>query len=96
MINITDIKVHIYNGNTRFKGVAAITINKCFVIDELRIINGRSGMFVGMPVRKMPDGKYKNVVYSIDAETRLMIQEAILREYSRVADKNNILSDDKE
>ena len=85
MINITDVRVHSYDGDTRFKGVAAITIDECFVVHELRIIDGKEGLFVAMPSRKMPNGEYKDVAHPIDSETRLMINDIVLEEYNKVA-----------
>ena len=87
MINITDVRVHSYDGDTRFKGVAAITIDGCFVIHELRIIDGKEGLFVAMPSRKMPNGEFKDVVHPINAQTRLVIEEIVLKEYNKVVAK---------
>lgn len=96
MINITNVKVYPFNGDTRFKAIAAITIDECFVVHELRVVDGKEGLFVAMPSRKMPSGEYKDVAHPIDGETRLMINDIVLEEYNKVANKNNILSDDKE
>ena len=96
MINITDVKVHKFNGESRLKAIVTITINECFVIHELRIIDGKKGLFAAMPTRKMPNGEFKDVAHPIDRETRSMIEEIILKEYNKVTNKNNILSEEED
>ena len=39
-MNITDVRVKKFNGQNRLKAIAAITIDECFVVHELRIIDG--------------------------------------------------------
>ena len=69
-------------------GVAAITIDNCFVVHELRIIEGKNGLFVAMPSRKMPSGDYKDVAHPINSETRSMIEKAVLETFQGLPELN--------
>lgn len=51
-MNITDVRVKKFNSDNRLKAIAAITIDECFVVHELRIIDGKAGLFVAMPSKK--------------------------------------------
>ncbi len=67
---------------SKLKAVASITIDDCFVVHDIKVINGREGLFIQMPNRKTPDGQYKDTVHAINNETREMIKEAILTAYN--------------
>jgi len=77
-VKITEVRAKRIKGNNRLKGIAAITIDECFVIHELRIIDGKNGFFVAMPSRRMPNGEYKDVAHPINTETRNMIEQEVL------------------
>ncbi|MDA3932201.1 MAG: septation regulator SpoVG [Tenericutes bacterium] len=81
-MKITEIRAKRIRGNNRLKGIAAITIDECFVIHELRIIDGKNGLFVAMPSRRMPNGEYKDVAHPINTETRSMIEKEVLESYN--------------
>jgi stage V sporulation protein G len=80
-VKITEVRAKRINGDNRLVGVAAITIDNCFVVHELRIIEGKNGLFVAMPSRKMPSGDYKDVAHPINSETRAMIEKAVLETF---------------
>jgi len=80
-VKITEVRAKRIDGDNRLVGIAAITIDNCFVVHELRIIEGKNGLFVAMPSRKMPNGEYKDVAHPINSETRAMIEEIVLETY---------------
>jgi stage V sporulation protein G len=80
-VEITEVRAKRIDGDNRLVGIAAITIDNCFVVHELRIIEGKNGLFVAMPSRKMPNGDYKDVAHPINSETRAMIEKAVLDTY---------------
>lgn len=80
-MNITEVRAKRVNGDNRLVGIAAITIDECFVVHELRIIEGKNGLFVAMPSRKMPNGEFKDVAHPINTETRSIIEKAVLEAY---------------
>ena len=66
------------------KGIASIILDDCFVIHDLRVVDGDRGYFVAMPSRKLPSGDFKDIAHPLNSETREMIQEAVLREFFKV------------
>ena len=55
-----------------------MTIDDCFVVHDIKIIEGQEGYFIAMPSRKASDGEYKDIVHPINTETREMIISVIL------------------
>ncbi len=80
-MKITEVRAKRVNGDNRLVGIAAITIDECFVVHELRIIEGKNGLFVAMPSRKMPNGEFKDVAHPINTETRSEIEQAVLEAF---------------
>ena len=67
--------------NSRMRGKATVTLDDCFVVRDIRIIEGEKGLFIAMPSRQRSDGTYKDVANPINKETRKMFEDAILEEY---------------
>ena len=85
MMKITDVRLKKVDGHNRLKAIASVTIDDCFVIHELRIIDGDNGLFIAMPSRKLPEGEFKDIAHPINAETREQLEKAVLEEYNKQA-----------
>ena len=84
MLNITDIRIRLVkNDDLKLKAVASITIDGCFVVHEIRVIESEKGLFVAMPSKKTPDGEFKDTAHPIDTETRNMLDKAVLNAYEK-------------
>ncbi|URZ15434.1 SpoVG family protein [Clostridium felsineum] len=68
--------------NTKLKGFVAITIDGQFVINGIRIIEGKKGLFLDFPSRKNKVGKYINLAFPITNKARKEIEEAIMKVYN--------------
>lgn len=71
----------------KLKAYVTITFDQCFVIRDLKIIQGSTGLFVSMPSKRRKDGTYKDIAHPINNETRRMIEEKIIAEYRKVLDE---------
>jgi stage V sporulation protein G len=80
-MTITDVRLIKVEGQNRLKAIAAITIDDCFVVHELRVIEGDTGLFVAMPSRKRASGEYKDIAHPINQETREMIENKVIEVY---------------
>lgn len=83
-MKITDVRVRVIGSESRLKGVATITFNNSFVVHDIKIIEGESGVFIAMPSKKMPNGSYRDIAHPINSETRKVLEDAIIAEYERV------------
>lgn len=84
-MQITEVKVHPVYDNEKLKGYATIIFDGCFVVRDLKVIQGTSGLFVAMPSKKTKDGSYRDTAHPLNNETRDMIEQAVLGEYAREA-----------
>lgn len=83
-MKISDIRIRlIKKDDSKLKAVASITIDDCFVVHDIKIIEGTDEMFISMPSRKTPDGEYKDIVHPINTPTRELIKNAIMEEYQK-------------
>ncbi|HEX8539854.1 MAG TPA: septation protein SpoVG family protein, partial [Cystobacter sp.] len=60
-----------------------ITLDHCFVIRDLKVIHGASGLFIAMPAKRRKDGTYKDIAHPLNADTRNQMERTILQEYER-------------
>lgn len=83
-MKITDVRVRLVaKEEVKLRAVASITIDECFVVHDIKVIEGKDGLFISMPSRKTPDGEFKDIVHPINTETREMIKTAVLEAYEK-------------
>jgi len=81
-LKITDATVRIPpNPDDKLKAFATIILNDAFVVSDIKIIQGRQGLFVAMPSRRRKDGKFRDVAHPLNAEVREMVEQRILDLY---------------
>ena len=81
-LKITDIRIRLIpNRESKLKAVASITIDDCFVVHDIKVLEGNQGYFVSMPSRKTPEGEYKDVAHPINTPTREEINKLVLAKY---------------
>ena len=83
-MNITDVRVRIVRSSEKIKGIASITLDDCFVVHDIKIVEGTNGLFVGMPARKGEDGVFRDIAHPIEPETRQQLSEKVLNRYYEV------------
>ena len=79
-MQITEVNVFPVN-EERLKAYVSITIDNCFVIRDLKVINGTNGLFVAMPSKKRKDGQFKDIAHPLNQETRSAIEKAVFEAY---------------
>ncbi|MBO5713561.1 MAG: septation protein SpoVG family protein, partial [Clostridia bacterium] len=62
-MKISDVRVRlVQKEDSKLKAVASITIDDCFVVHDIKVIDGAEGYFIAMPSRKTNEGEYKDIV----------------------------------
>ncbi|MFO7952821.1 MAG: septation regulator SpoVG [Bacillota bacterium] len=79
---VTDVRIRSINQEGKMKAIVSITLNDMFAIHDLRIIEGRNGLFVAMPSKRNPNGEFKDIAHPINSKTREMIQETVISAYT--------------
>lgn len=79
-MEITEIKVFPVN-EEKLKAYVTIVLDNCFVVRDLKVISGVTGLFVAMPSKKRKDGSYKDIAHPLNKETRTQMEELVLKAY---------------
>ncbi|MDR3312812.1 MAG: septation regulator SpoVG [Spirochaetaceae bacterium] len=80
-MQITAIRIRKVPVDGKLLGYVTVTFDDCFVVHNVKIIEGKEGLFIAMPSRKTSSGEYKDVAHPISPEFRQTLQDAILTEY---------------
>ncbi|WP_210954953.1 SpoVG family protein [Candidatus Phytoplasma luffae] len=82
---VTNVKVNLYpNSKTRLKGKISITLNNCFVVHGIKVIDGEKGIFIAMPSIKNSKGIYVDIAHPINKETRQKIESSVIEAFQEV------------
>jgi stage V sporulation protein G len=81
-MEITEVKVFPIQ-EEKLRAFVSIVFDHCFMVNDIKIIQGRDGLFISMPSRKKKNGEFKDVAHPLNNETRRMIEEKVLAEYDR-------------
>ena len=81
-MKISDVRIRfVRKDDSKLRAVASITIDDCFVVHDIKVIEGADGPFIAMPSRKMNDGEFKDIAHPLNTETREQLRDAILAAY---------------
>ena len=84
-MKITDVRIRLVEKDgSKLKAVASMTIDECFVVHDIKVIEGEKGLFIAMPSKKAMDGEYRDIAHPINSGTRERIQKLILEKYEEV------------
>lgn len=81
-MQITEVRIRMIDTDGKMRAVASVTFDGCFVVHDIKIIDGQEGPFVAMPSRKIGDGEFRDVAHPIQQFMRDMIREAVFQAYS--------------
>jgi stage V sporulation protein G len=82
-MNITEVKVYPVKEGGRLKAYATVVFDNCFIIRDLKVIEGDKGLFLSMPSRRRKDGSFRDIVHPLDSSTRKMIEDAVINEFQK-------------
>jgi stage V sporulation protein G len=87
-MQITEVAIHPTNDGL-LRAYVNIVFDNCFMVREIRVIEGPTALFLSFPTKKLRDGTHWDIAFPANAETRMMIQQAILAEYEKVVGKRD-------
>ncbi len=92
-MEITDIRIKPVTTEGKLRAYVTVTFDDCFVVHNLKVIAGQSGMFIAMPNRKTKTGEYKDIAHPINSEFRQRMQDRILEELKKVESEPRVSGD---
>jgi stage V sporulation protein G len=81
-MEITGVKIYPVR-DQKVKAYVSIVLDECFIVRDLKVIDGEHKLFVAMPSKRMKDGSYRDTVHPLDPETRTRIESSVLEAYER-------------
>lgn len=84
-MEVTEVKVFPVS-EEKLKAFVSVVFDQCFMVNDIKVIQGRESLFISMPSRKKKNGKFKDVAHPLNNETRGRIEERVLAEYHRVVE----------
>ena len=81
-MQITELRIRKVEDEGKLRAYVTVTFDNCFVVHNVKIIEGKSGLFIAMPSRKTANGEYKDVAHPISPEFRTELQHQILDEFN--------------
>ncbi len=85
-MNISEVRVRTINNNKSLIGVASITFDDEIVIHDIKIIAREGAPLIVFPTRKAGN-KILSVVHPINQETRLKLEDIILKAFEEEKSK---------
>src|SRR4051812_10522937 len=79
-MDITEVKVFPVD-EEKLKAYITIVLDNCFVVRDLKIISGTTGLFVAMPSKRRKDGAFKDIAHPLNQQTRTVMEKKILDAY---------------
>ena len=68
----------------KLKAFASIIFDDCFVVSDIKIIQGVHGLFISMPSKKRKNGMFRDIAHPLNSEMRRRIEEQIVEKYKEV------------
>jgi stage V sporulation protein G len=81
-MTITQVKVFPVQ-EEKLKAYVSIVFDACFLVSDLKIIQGPTGLFLSMPSKRKKNGEFKDVAHPLNRETREMLEKRIFEEYEK-------------
>jgi len=86
-MQITEVRIRPTNEEF-VRAYASICFDDCFVVYDIRVIEAPTGLFISFPTNKLSDGTHWDITFPANAETRRVIERAILAEYEKIVAGN--------
>ena len=80
-MEITDVRMRRVHKDGKMKAVVSVTFDDEFVVHDIKVIEGESGLFIAMPSRKTIDGEFRDIAHPISPVTRERIQVSVIEKY---------------
>lgn len=86
-MDITEIKIFAVD-EKRVKAYSSVVFDECFIVRDLKVIQGDTKLFVAMPSKKMKDGSYRDTVHPLNNDMRNKIESSVLAAYEEELNRN--------
>lgn len=76
------VRMNRLNGEGPLRAFCDISLFDALVIRGLRVVNGKKGLFVGMPQELGKDGKWYSIICPLNRDFKEVVQNTVLEAYA--------------
>ena len=84
-MEITQVKIFPVQED-KLKAFVSVVFDQCFMVNDIKVIQGKDGLFLSMPSRRKKSGEFKDVAHPLKNEMRRRLEESVLAEYRSLVD----------
>ncbi|MDO5549032.1 MAG: septation regulator SpoVG [Eubacteriales bacterium] len=89
-MEITDIQFRHLNHEGRLRALVSVTFDRTFAVHDIKVIDGPDRLFLAMPSRRLPDGRYRDIVHPVGPNMREKLEAAVLAEYQEITQHHSM------
>lgn len=93
-MQITEVRVRLLD-SPKMRAVASVTFDGCFVVHDIKVIDGQNGTFVAMPSRKVGDDTFRDIAHPTQQFMRDVLRETVMDAYDRALREQMNISDEE-
>ena len=86
-MKITQVRVFPVE-DEKLKAFVSVIFDDCFVVSDIKIIEGQQGLFISMPSKKRKNGTFRDIAHPLNNETRRRFEEEIIASYREMMDES--------
>ena len=69
-MEITEVRLRKVNSDGKLRAVASVTIDKEFVVHDIKVIEGQNGLFIAMPSKKIQNRELRDIAHPIKKDRK--------------------------
>ena len=78
-----DVKIGSIRPEGNVRAYASVSLNDCFAIRNVKVVESSKGLFVAMTSYKAGNGEYKDVCFPVTKEFREQLNNAVIDAYKQ-------------
>ena len=79
----------VFEDQDKLRAVASVVLDDCFVVKNVRVVDGAKGLFIFMPSRRNVKGEFSELCFPLSAELRRELSDAVLQAYREASEKKD-------
>jgi stage V sporulation protein G len=87
-MEITQVRVFPVE-DEKLKAFVSVIFDDCFVVSDIKIIEGQQGLFISMPSKKRKNGTFRDIAHPLNNETRRRFEETIIASYREMLEESD-------
>lgn len=71
----------VFEDGGNLKAIASVILDDCFIVKQVRVVDGAKGMFISLPCRRNVKGEFVELCFPLSKEVRMEMSGVVLQAY---------------